>query len=128
MTPEDFLKRTDEERDLQEEIQSNADSSPPPISVEKNGDTPNDPHSGENTPFDRGNSSALQRTNAQFFFTHKNSAKVPPRKDEKRSLGKRINTAADDAAELAKSEKMRMQIRGLDAAGKEQDSHLPGED
>lgn len=37
---------------------------------------------------------------------------------QKLSLGKRINKAADDAAGLAISQKMRAQIRGLDQADK----------
>lgn len=37
---------------------------------------------------------------------------------EKLSSGLRINSAADDAAGLAISEKMRAQVRGLDQAAK----------
>lgn len=47
--------------------------------------------------------------NRQFNITSKNKAKTT----EKLSSGYRINRAADDAAGLSISEKMRRQIRGL---------------
>ena len=47
--------------------------------------------------------------NRQFNITNKNKAKTT----EKLSSGYRINRAADDAAGLSISEKMRRQIRGL---------------
>ena len=47
--------------------------------------------------------------NRQFYITNKNKAK----NTEKLSSGYRINRAADDAAGLSISEKMRRQIRGI---------------
>ncbi len=52
-------------------------------------------------------------TNRQLGITNKDIA----RRSERLSSGYRINRAADDAAGLSISEKMRGQIRGLDRAG-----------
>lgn len=62
----------------------------------------------------------MQAWNAQRQFNITTNAKV--KKTEKLSSGYRINRAADDAAGLAISEKMRRQIRGL-MAGTENAQH-----
>ncbi|MCX4268329.1 MAG: hypothetical protein OSJ62_06650 [Lachnospiraceae bacterium] len=53
-------------------------------------------------------------TNRQLNITTKNKSKAV----EKLSSGYRVNRAADDAAGLSISEKMRYQIRGLDRGSK----------
>jgi flagellin len=58
-------------------------------------------------------------TNLPAINTHRNLKQVSSKKDSslmRLSSGLRINSAADDAAGLAISEKMRAQIRGLDQA------------
>ena len=57
---------------------------------------------------------AAMNANRMFLNNDRKKAKVT----EKLSSGYRINRAADDAAGLAISEKMRRQIRGLTQASK----------
>ena len=66
-------------------------------------------------------SNMVVQTNILALNSHRNMKKVgsmQARASERLSSGYRINTAADDAAGLAISEKMRAQIRGLDMASK----------
>ena len=60
-------------------------------------------------------------TNIEAFDAHRQlegtNAKLP-KSMERLSSGYRINTAADDAAGLAISEKLRAQISGLDQANR----------
>lgn len=56
----------------------------------------------------------MQATNAHRNL--KNVGRTSVKSSQRLSSGKRINSAADDAAGLAISEKMRAQIRGLDRA------------
>jgi flagellin len=60
------------------------------------------------------NNIMAMNTHRQYAINNDNLAKAT----EKLSSGYRINSAADDAAGLAISEKMRAQIRGLDMASK----------
>lgn len=66
-------------------------------------------------------SNTVIRTNVLALNSHRNLGMVGVAKEKssaKLSSGYRINSAADDAAGLAISEKMRSQIRGLDMANK----------
>jgi flagellin len=61
------------------------------------------------------------RTNVMAINSHRNLGIVgnmQARASQRLSSGFRINSAADDAAGLAISEKMRSQIRGLDQASR----------
>jgi len=61
------------------------------------------------------------QTNILSLNSHRNMKKVgvmQAKASERLSSGYRVNTAADDAAGLAISEKMRAQIRGLDMASR----------
>ena len=60
------------------------------------------------------NNIMAMNTHRQYTVNNENVAKSTA----KLSSGYRINSAADDAAGLAISEKMRAQIRGLDMASK----------
>lgn len=60
------------------------------------------------------NNVSAQNTHRQYIINNNNQS----RSLEKLSSGQRINKAADDAAGLAISEKMRGQIRGLEQAGR----------
>lgn len=60
------------------------------------------------------NNVSAQNTHRQYMVNNNNQSKSL----EKLSSGQRINKAADDAAGLAISEKMRGQIRGLEQAGR----------
>ena len=65
--------------------------------------------------------STVINTNVLALNSHrnlKNVGKSNAKASERLSSGLRINSAADDAAGLAISEKMRAQIRGLDMASK----------
>ncbi len=60
-------------------------------------------------------------TNMRALTSHRNLAMVganQAKASQRLSSGKKINTAADDAAGLAISDKMRAQIKGLDMAAK----------
>jgi len=66
-------------------------------------------------------SNTVIRTNVLALNSHRNLGLVGTQKEkssQRLSSGYRINSAADDAAGLAISEKMRAQIRGLDMANK----------
>lgn len=66
-------------------------------------------------------SSTVIRTNYRSLNAHRNLAAVGSSQDKaskRLSSGYKINSAADDAAGLAISEKMKAQIRGLDMASK----------
>ncbi|MFI3230882.1 MAG: flagellin [bacterium] len=66
-------------------------------------------------------SNTVINTNVMALTSHRNLATVGNRQAQanaRLSSGKRINTAADDAAGLAISEKMKSQIVGLDMASK----------
>jgi len=64
-------------------------------------------------------SNTIVRTNMLSRNAHRNLGRVSSsqaRTSQRLSSGFRINSAADDAAGLGISEKMRAQIRGLDRA------------
>ncbi len=66
-------------------------------------------------------SNTIVNTNVLALNAHRNLKNVgadQAKASQKLSSGQRINTAADDAAGLAISEKMRGQIRGLDQASR----------
>lgn len=66
-------------------------------------------------------SNTVINTNIRALTSHRNLAMVgnsQSKASQRLSSGKKINTAADDAAGLAISDKMRAQIRGLDMAAK----------
>ncbi len=66
-------------------------------------------------------SNTVVNTNVLALNSHralKNVGNMQASSSEKLSTGQRINNAADDAAGLAISEKMRSQIRGLDQASR----------
>ncbi len=66
-------------------------------------------------------SSTVINTNARALNSNRNLRAVGSKQDRasrRLSSGKKINSAADDAAGLAISEKMKAQIRGLDMASK----------
>ena len=66
-------------------------------------------------------SNTVINTNMRALTAHRNLASVGNRQakaNQKLSSGKKINSAADDAAGLAISDKMKAQIRGLDMAAK----------
>ncbi len=66
-------------------------------------------------------SSTVINTNARALNSNRNLRAVGNKQDKaskRLSSGKKINSAADDAAGLAISEKMKAQIRGLDMASK----------
>lgn len=66
-------------------------------------------------------SSTVINTNVMALNTYRNLTNVSTnqeRANQRLSSGKKINSAADDAAGLAISEKMRAQIKGLDMASK----------
>lgn len=66
-------------------------------------------------------SNTVINTNIRALTSHRNLAMVganQSKASQRLSSGKKINTAADDAAGLAISDKMRAQIKGLDMASK----------
>ncbi len=66
-------------------------------------------------------SNMVVNTNTLALNSHRSMKRVgndQAKSSAKLSSGERINTAADDAADLAISEKMRSQIRGLDQASR----------
>ena len=66
-------------------------------------------------------SNTVINTNIRALTSHRNLAMVgnsQSKASQRLSSGKKINSAADDAAGLAISDKMRAQIRGLDMAAK----------
>ena len=66
-------------------------------------------------------SNTVINTNIRALNSHRNLSSVGTKltkASERLSSGKKINHAADDAAGLAITEKMRAQIKGLDMADK----------
>src|SRR5262249_20057048 len=75
----------------------------------------------ENRPIRRIGMSLRVNTNIDAFNAHRNleaTSYAQSKSMEKLSSGLRINRAADDAAGLAISEKMRAQLNGLDQANR----------